>query len=538
MIGLEAIGKKIKENFCQDNLYFLSSIVLKISILSLVLLIPFVQDLLYTLAFSKANMDVYQYRHIIASKELFLFPILLLFSILIYGLGRLFDYKKLDFDQKIHFWTMVACFFIIFVIHQYWDPNFGDDEFMTSVLDGRLFSQYVLSTIKTWQTRIVGLYTAKLVRLNPIIWRLLDSLCMVTIIEGIVQISLTGKNKKYAFSVCLLLGLIPVSIYKSAGWIMTTTTYVWPLAFLMPSFIIIKKEIIGKESRKYEYILSFILAAIGATELSLIPVILVASFLFIIYQIFLQKNNYSKPSKYIVAIFILSILEFAFAFLAPGNAVRSVEELKWFPEFPSLSILNKLKLGILITMPYFYGIASKNFIILPLEFALFVKFYSEKKWKMCICQIPSLFIIFVFGFFPLFLNKIFSVPKFFYGFKNIHLAEFCNFSHANFFVNVEILFYIVILFLTLYSLYMAVENRYRAIFTVLVFLAGFLTRFILCFSPTVYASGFRTSYYWAISVFICSAIVWENTKSEKTCITLERGLVLITIFLFIVICLS
>ncbi len=458
-------------------------------------------------------MDSYHH-HIIATKGIYLFSCTFIISLVFYGLFRLDDYKRFNNIQKIHFWTIITFFCFIFFMHHFINPNFGDDanEIITNALDNSLLSQYMLSAIKTWQTRILGLYTVLLVRLPTELWRILNSICIIVITEGIIQITIPKEKQIYSFIPCLLILLIPSHVYNCAGWIMTTTTYVWPLAFLMPSFIVIKKELKEQKSNIFEYTTAFVMAVLGDTELCLIPVFFIANLVFLVYQGYLKNKKLSMPSKFLIILFCLSIVEFLFALLAPGNFNRSILEIHWFPEFETLRIIDKINLGMLITMPFYWSLSyGKNIVILPLLTVLLLKFIKEKKWGLIILQIPGILIFSLFGVLPMILSRIFkisNIPCYLLIFKNTQLAQFSSMN--SFVVIFELVSFFVILVIMLISIFYATEKGYKGILASLIFLAGFCTRFMLGFSPTVYASSTRTAYYMAVAIIMVTLMVMNS----------------------------
>ncbi len=519
--------------------YYVSIALLGASLLSLLLLLPPIQAAIikiYEFLFSKDNLMDSDHHHFVATRGIYSFSIFLLCSLASYGIYRLKAYKKFDISQKFHFLTIVSFFLLLYGMHQFFIPNFGDDvnPVIVSALDSMWHSEYMLMVIKTWQTRIPGLFTVRLVRLPADFWRLLDSVCMATITEGIIQLSLKKQNRAYAFLICILTLLIPLSVYSSAGWIMTTVTYVWPLACSMPCFVIIKKELNHDKSALYEYATALVLAAIGATELSLIPVFLFASLVFLIYQAFIQERKLSVPSMFIIAVFVLSILELLFALLAPGNRTRSVVELRLFPGYDMLNISDKLKLGMLVSMPYFWGQGfNLNFVIFPLLFILLSKFVKAKQWHLAALQVPGIAIAVVFGILPIMIGKVVSVPSSLLLFKNIQLAQFSHIQNASLAVHLELTIYSLVFIIMVISVFFATGKGYKGMLAALIFIAGFCTQLMIGFSPTVYASCSRTVYYMTIAIFIVTAMVWDTREYEKGSVSFEKELKLIFVFVIV-----
>ncbi len=521
---------------CKNYIYFVfhyaSVALLCASLVSLLMLLPPVQVAiirLYEFVFSKTGLMDSYHHHLVATRGIYAFSIFALCSLACHGIYRLKKYESFELGQRIHFFTTVAFFFLQYAVHQFFFPS-NDDINVSAVWDTSLLSRFILDVMTRWQTRLLGLYTPVLVRLPLDFWRFLDSVCMTVVAEGIVRLSLKKENRAHAYLIYLMVLLVPLHIYSSSGWVMTTTTCVWPLACLMPCFLIIKKELCYEPSTTYEYAMSFVLAIIGATELSLIPVLFLASLIFLIYQGIMEKKK-SIPSKYIIAVFILSVLELLFALLAPGNRNRSLSELHGFPGYDMLGFTDKMKLGMLAVMPCFWGLGyGLNYIIFPLLFVLSLKFIRDRQWRLAAAQTSGIVIAVFFGVIPVVLGKVTHIPSFLLLFKNVQLPQFLQSPSAKLLVSLELVIYLYVLVITIISIFYAAGKEYRGSLAALIFVAGFCTRFMLGFSPTVYGSGIRTAYYMAISVFIVTAMIWDSWAYNDGSIDFERELRYVFIF--------
>ena len=69
------------------------------------------------------------------------------------------------------------------------------------------------------------------------------------------------------------------------------------------------------------------------------------------------------------------------------------------------------------------------------------------------------------------------------------------------------------------SIYLIFENTLKMIIVEIIFLAGFFSRMIMSFSPTIYASGTRTFIYFYFAMIVCGALIYnnisENIEEEK-----------------------
>ena len=511
----------------------LSFLILGFAFLSLIFFLPFVQVVVKEICeclFSK-HYDLQHAKYVIATKEIFIFIALLCISVLLHFCNVVSAFNTFSEDEKIHVGTIFVFFLFLLLLHNYWIPNFGDDVAVKEALKERTFFEYIVQIFKTWQSRLMGLFSTLLINAPLDLWRLLDSIAMTVIAECVIQLTVPTGKRRYCFLLCMLILLIPSVVYNCSGWIMTTTTYVWPLALCLPTFVVMQRLLTGASVSLYGKIISIVLLVPALTELLLVPVVFCFSALILLYQMWKTKKernvlvaSLKEPHiGYLLVVLFLSAVALLFALANPGNNNRAVVEVRWFPEFPALSIFEKLKIGILITLPYYYAmdacisstpVLHFNLIIMPLLLILILKFISEKKKVLVAMQLPGLLIVFSQFFQMFFAKNIFPIHIFDF-LKNSYLPQFSLYSSA--LVCAEICLYVFVLFALIFSIFKAFEYKPQGIFVALIFLAGFCTRFILCLSPTCYASSVRTTYYMSIALCITTVFVFQtlHVSTEK-----------------------
>ncbi|MCR4924832.1 MAG: hypothetical protein K5917_00930 [Clostridiales bacterium] len=485
----------------KNSIIKVSYILLVLAGLSLLCLVPFavvcVSKILNEGLGSLGMHGISHNYHYLASFGIFSFIICFFSSIALYLLSRLHKYKSFSKSQKIHFYTAISAFVLIFILHNFINPDFGDDIIWRKYLDQITLTEIIGFNFFTHQSRIIGTVGGAIFTwLHPIFWCFFDSLFMVIIIEEIIYIFMKDELKKYSFLVYLYVFLIPLRVYYCAGWEITTITYVWPLAFFLPCFMMVKKIFSGAEVCFYEFIVTLVFAAMGATELSLVPVLLVASIVFIMYQVFFRENHFCPINSYLLLLFLVAIFSLLVVIFTPGNWHRAEEELRWFPEYPSLSLFNKLSMGLLTAMSYFFAGSYFNLLIIPFLIVMIYAFIKKRQYLSLSGVIFPLSLVFM---------SMFNILPWL---KNDKILYFSEYSIS--IVNTEIIIYFVIWLLCLMLIYQAAGKGWYGLLIDLVFLAGFGTKFMVCFSPTVYASDVRTTYYMSISVIMVSTAVFSK----------------------------
>ena len=96
-------------------------------------------------------------------------------------------------------------------------------------------------------------------------------------------------------------------------------------------------------------------------------------------------------------------------------------------------------------------------------------------------------------------------------YSNKFLSEFngINIMETQLYLIFKDFTYIMILLLAGLSLFFIFKEKdtiKKSLTSLVIYFAGFISRFVMAFSPTVYASQERTSFFWYIS--ICMLIVY------------------------------
>ena len=130
----------------------------------------------------------------------------------IYYLPKVLKYNGFDLDEKIHFWTLISFFLLIFAFHRYWIPDFGDDIYLKEHFSDVPVMKFFYDRYFTWQVGFAEVFTILLIKLPQIVWALVDSVIITITVELFIRITLRKSNLRYSFLICLFVFLIPLSI--------------------------------------------------------------------------------------------------------------------------------------------------------------------------------------------------------------------------------------------------------------------------------------------------------------------------------------
>ena len=284
-----------------------------------------------------------------------------------------------------------------------------------------------------------------------------------------------------------------------AGIAATTLNYLWPLSFMLFSFIPYKKiyynEKINKKSLPF-YIIAIIYSC---NQEQCVCIILAVSFIFFLYSI---KNN--KAKWYSILLLLISLLSLIIIINCPGNSIRAISEMSvWYPDYINANFLDKIILSVISTSSI---IISYFFVIDILSYILFI--LVMKKVKKIIPKILgfSQLVLFI----CLSLLRIYSVI---FRKKIIIFDYYTNVGHI---ININTIFTFII------SL---------SVIIIITLLIGYGTRLMMGFSPTIFASRNRTAIFLYFSLILI--IIYFFNKYKELFGNKEKKLIFIVIFLFI-----
>lgn len=407
----------------------------------------------------------------------------------------------LSTDEYFHYIPMFIYILILCIIH-FCIVKSGDDYFFSTInnLPGFLKFRY-----NNWTSRLlIESILIKVYGLNFGIWRFFDVVASVVIAECMIYIAL--PQKKYAPIVYLVLLIFThYNDLHTAGYGATTVNYLWTLAAFMPSFVITKKIFEQKKLHKTEIIFSLLLLLFAINLEQIAALALGLYFSFFIYKL-IQNHKIQKVDLYFIIVLIFCIVSIIFILTCPGNKVRFEYEVRTtFPDYPSLNLFDKLQLGIITVLTYYFSFRGMNFVIVPLCLILSLIFYKQNNTKQFVLQIILNCIIFICFMFGRRLKDSFL-------FSNSQLSYF-----SDYFSYKQVLFECVVLvsmgIAFIYQIYKA-QDKFQGLFNAFLLCAGFCSALILAFSPSIYETGTRCNFFMNNIIFLISFRLYYSYKTS------------------------
>ncbi len=397
------------------------------------------------------------------------------------------------------YYPFLLFFALMLLMHLVMGVN-GDDIRYAKVLTNQTLVDYISYRYYNWSSRIViESILIVLVRQNMIIWEIIDCVLYTVAVYYVIKVFNRKNSTHIALLGVLLFLMYPFHEMATAGWIATTLNYLWPFSFAMISAIPLINLLYGKKTSLWVYVVSA-LALVYAVQQEQCCALIFGLNLVYLVKCYIKKE---ELNRYNIFVILVSFVSLVFIFTCPGNSIRFAEELSyWYPQYVSYGILEKIYLGLIptfallleekIIFPLFYLILTvslllkvknrywKRFLKLNIVFILFLVVF-----KTCLdvstlgSALDSAMVSHLASPFGAVVDLIWPLKEalLVMGYETVP--------------EINVLTILIALYLLASSCLMLVKVFDGYDFLIL-FLAGFMSKFVTGFSPTVFASGPRT----------------------------------------------
>ena len=397
------------------------------------------------------------------------------------------------------YYPFLLFFVLMLLMHLVMGVN-GDDIRYAKVLSNQTLVDYISYRYYNWSSRIlIESILIVLVRQNMILWETIDCVLYTVAVYYVIKVFNRRNSTHIAFLGVLLFLMYPFHEMATAGWIATTLNYLWPFSFAMISAIPLINLLYDKKTSLWVYVVSA-LALVYAVQQEQCCALIFGLNLVYLVKCFIKKE---ELNKYNIFVILVSFASLVFIFTCPGNSIRFAEELSyWYPQYASYGILEKIYLGLIptfallleekIIFPLFYLILTvlallkvenrywKGFLKLNIVFILFLVVF-----KTCLdvstlgSALDSAMVSHLAAPFGMVVDLIWPL-------KDALLVMGYETVPA-----INVLTVLIALYLLASSCLLLVKV-FDGYDYLILFLAGFMSKFVTGFSPTVFASGPRT----------------------------------------------
>lgn len=408
-------------------------------------------------------------------------------------------------------WSSEKRYFLIFwlallAVHLFLPLNWGDDSvFNAEAVVG------IAEFLKGSSRLLTDSMTYIFCRWH-ILWRLFNP-AVLTALAWILSELIPAKNKKLRNIMLCALIIYPTMIIVDAGFIATTVNYLWPITFAAINILVFQKLYGGHRFRViYLAVIPLLLYSLNMEMMSA-----VLCFVFILGCCMMIYNKKVHLFPFVQGIISIGGLLVAYLGNLNGDNSRMVREIgRYFPEYATLNIFEKLELGFSSTfycMTMKLSFASAAFI----AFTIFLAVTVFKSSKNVMLRLTALFpCAFAFVF------SVISVTPL----NNSDFIQFFTGGMQNYKMNKAVysfepvpdIIFLIIAVCVLATVAILLKDKLDVLKAFLLLGTGLGTRLIMGFSPTVWASGYRTFAIFIITMIIVAVMIADKyfNKSKST----------------------
>ncbi|MBQ2775724.1 MAG: hypothetical protein IJF40_07560 [Clostridia bacterium] len=410
--------------------------------------------------------------------------------------------KLCEFKEKNY--PFIVLFIVALVAHLLFPLSWGDDAIFASRVEAMGFEQFISGSARPLTDSLTYVFSKW-----PSLWRLLNPV-VLTVFAFVTSRLLSCENKKVQNTIICCSIIYPTIIVVDAGFVATTVNYLWSVTCGFLCLIPLKAALENKKVSWY-WVLPCLPLLLYATNMQQMSVLLAAVFFLGILFLAIAKRKFNLC---ITLEFLITCAGLFYSYYLNmfGNNNRMERETKrYFPNFAELNIFEKAELGFSST---FFGLtmnahfALVAFLIFSGLLAFFVFKKKSKLYSKIIAVFPFVFSL-VFGILSLVPRDLIKGLTFFTGeLKNFKMTK----AIYSFNPVADILF-IIICLCVIYSLFVLLKNKKTVAVCVIILALGLMTRMLMGFSPTVWASGHRT-FFLMFMAFIAVSIIVINENER------------------------
>jgi len=390
-------------------------------------------------------------------------------------------------------------------IHMLLPMQSGDDNVYSNVLKDSSLSDFLIWRYFNWSSRlIIEAILVLLLQLPLFIWRLLDTGIIVLLGFAISKIIGSENNRQNNWLISILLFAYPLIDMNTAGWVATTTNYLWVLAFGVMSIVTVKKIITGQKVKVSEYLISTLALIFSVNQEQMCMVLFAVFLIAVIYSISRKRHNWL-----IYLGLIICIASSVLIMTCPGNIGRTRHEIaKFFPDYGNLTVVDKIEIGASSTLSHF--IFEPNIIFILFCFLIYFSVkqkYTDKLYRL-FALLPLLFSL-LFVFIKISPDLFPGIGEMVSQMTQHGLITLENFTKPTSYIAPFILYRSFCLILI--SIYLINGNTWVSFICFGVALLDLLSRIAVAFSPTIWASDTRTYIFMYAAIIICGVMIFQSS---------------------------
>lgn len=201
---------------------------------------------------------------------------------------------------------------------------------------------FVKHSYRTWTSRFLIEAVAAGTASHSLFWRVANVFVYMLIYLGFCKLLAIKSKEQYVFLAGTIL-LYTFGDMESAGWIATTTNYLWPGCAILISFLPLRKIYDGKSLCWYDWIPGIGACAYATNQEQSAAMFLLLALGFCV--LFYAKEK--KIPWIAIAEILVCVGNMIVIMICPGNAIRMQAETTMSPGYEKYNFFDKIIIGIL-----------------------------------------------------------------------------------------------------------------------------------------------------------------------------------------------
>ena len=411
--------------------------------------------------------------------------------------------------KKKYYVAAIAFFYLMF--HIFITPDYWDDATFMKELQrfGYNIFAYTKYRYNGGSSRIfVEICLTVVAALPSILWKIIDVFMIVLLylqLDYFSEYALCVKGKGRAALLALLVCAYPFSAMASAGWMATTTNYLWVLALGLYAINRIVKVTVYQKSLSVAEHVWLVLAVLYSASYEIMAVIL---FLAVIAAIVYRRVKKEEIPVILWGIMAIVISLLVYIVCCPGNRNRILSDAEnWMPEYFQLNIPDKIRMGMVTAFLHFVSIPSAIFFLFSCLCFLGTVFRTKDGYKRIIALFPVVIDIFWSTYYLLSYFKGENVMT--------YQAPAPLMGGADTSEQIALLVSLALWLITVICAMFWSFERFQMFWSCLLLLGvGCAPELIIGFTPTVIASMLRTTIYLYLTMILIILCMWENISND------------------------
>lgn len=384
-----------------------------------------------------------------------------------------------------------------------------DAIFQNALQGGKSIFEFIGQRYMNWSSRIVIESACVIVaQFDMVVWKLINIFMYIVLARSIKKVCLLPDSRRVNFIICFLLLLFPMGAICSAGWIATNANYLWVASLGLYTLSILVDYSKDEKIPWYRYLLTVLAGIYACNQEQMAGVTVCALLVFMEYYIYQNGMKFVlKKQKFLLVLLLIAILSLVSVLICPGNKSRLDTEIaSWYHGYEDFNVLQKTVLGIAGTGEYLMKNISILYVIFSVVLLIGVCKTSGSKVNKILALIPfvssllyALFKRYFYLYFPEATDAFFQMTP------DEIVSKVSLWGVCLTFMEIAVFGDIA------YCLYVAFKDTKKWKYVVGVFVLGLISRVVMGFSPTVFASGERTFIFFYVALIMGIMMILDKS---------------------------